>query len=54
MSAAWEEGQILSAGIRWWSLAAKAACTIVFMDPMNYDMGKRPTVIGELERVCGS
>ncbi|MBS5405505.1 MULTISPECIES: DNA polymerase III subunit gamma/tau [Enterocloster] len=24
--------------------------TIVFMDPMNYDMGKRPTVIGELER----
>ena len=23
--------------------------TIVFMDPMNYDMGKRPTVIGELE-----
>lgn len=24
--------------------------TIVFMDSMNYDMGKRPTVIGELER----
>ena len=24
--------------------------TIVFMDPMNYDMGKRPTVIEELER----
>ena len=24
--------------------------TIVFMGPMNYDMGKRPTVIGELER----
>ena len=24
--------------------------TIVFLDPMNYDMGKRPTVIGELER----
>ena len=24
--------------------------TIVFMDPMNYDMGKRSTVIGELER----
>ena len=24
--------------------------TIVFMDPMNYDMGKRPTIIGELER----
>lgn len=24
--------------------------TIVFMEPMNYDMGKRPTVIGELER----
>ena len=24
--------------------------TIVFMDPMNYDMGKRPTVIGELAR----
>ena len=24
--------------------------TIVFLDPMNYDMGKRPTVIGDLER----
>ena len=24
--------------------------TIVFLDSMNYDMGKRPTVIGELER----
>lgn len=24
--------------------------TIAFMDSMNYDMGKRPTVIGELER----
>lgn len=24
--------------------------TIVFMDSMSYDMGKRPTVIGELER----
>ena len=24
--------------------------TIVFLDPMSYDMGKRPTVIGELER----
>ncbi len=24
--------------------------TIVFMDPMNYDMGKRPTVIGQLEQ----
>ncbi len=24
--------------------------TIVFLDAMNYDMGKRPTVIGELER----
>lgn len=24
--------------------------TIVFMDAMNYDMGKRPTVMGELER----
>ncbi len=24
--------------------------TIVFIDSMNYDMGKRPTVIGELER----
>ena len=24
--------------------------TIVFMDSMNYDMGKRPTVSGELER----
>ena len=23
--------------------------TIVFMDSMNYDMGKRPTVIGQLE-----
>lgn len=25
--------------------------TIVFMDPMNYDMGKRPTVIGQLEQL---
>lgn len=24
--------------------------TIVFMDPMSYDMGKRPTVIGQLEQ----
>ena len=24
--------------------------TVVFLDPMSYDMGKRPTVIGELER----
>ena len=24
--------------------------TIVFLDPMNYDMGKRPTAIGDLER----
>ncbi len=28
----------------------RGCLTIVFMDPMNYDMGKRPTVIGELER----
>ena len=25
--------------------------TIVFMDPMSYDMGKRPTVMGQLETI---
>lgn len=28
----------------------ESCLTIVFMDSMNYDMGKRPTVMGELER----
>ena len=28
----------------------ESCLTIVFLDAMNYDMGKRPTVIGELER----
>ncbi len=29
----------------------ESCLTIVFMDPMNYDMGKRPTVIGQLEQL---
>ena len=29
--------------------SGESCLTIVFMDPMNYDMGKRPTVIGQLE-----
>lgn len=29
----------------------ESCLTIVFMDPMNYDMGKRPTVIGQLEKL---
>jgi DNA polymerase-3 subunit gamma/tau len=30
--------------------AGDGCLTIVFMDSMNYEMGKRPTIIGELER----
>lgn len=37
-------------GTLWVEPGGEGCLTIVFMDPMNYDMGKQPTVIGELER----